>query len=95
MIMDLVKQRARGRGSPSISLEETIENIRNDPHDLSRMLATLFAMRHALFPILRQVVQVICPNLSWEFLWMRWDDFETGERRGMIRYRSVSRELSG
>lgn len=56
MIMDLVKERARGRGSPSISLEETIENIRNDPHDLSRMLATLFAMRHALFPILRQVV---------------------------------------
>lgn len=63
MIIDFDKERARGRGFPSISLEGTIENIRNDPYNLSRMRATLFAMRHALFSILRQVVQVICPQL--------------------------------
>lgn len=32
MIIDFDKERARGRGFPSISLEGTIENIRNDPY---------------------------------------------------------------
>lgn len=77
MIIDLDKE--LGRGFPSISLEGTIENIRNDPHDLSRMRSTLFAMHHALFSILRQVVQVICPQLIVGILADAVGlDFETG-----------------
>lgn len=43
------------------------------------MRATLFAMRHALFSILRQVVQVICPQLIVGILADAVGlDFETG-----------------
>lgn len=98
MIMDLDKERGRGRaaGFPSISLEGTIENIRNDPYDLSRIPRhPLCDASRALFDIAPSCSGYLSVTYRGNSCGRGGDDFETGERRGMIRYRSVSRELSG